>query len=432
MGVVMWAVRSLISSVLGMVIFLSFLALLLVNSLSGKLLNDEFYTRALASENAYQRIYDEVLVDPEVRREIQGILGDSGLLSYQDLLQVLREVAPPEYLQAQVEAAIESSVDYFAGDTDTWTAYVELGPALDNVKPALFRLVDRRVDVVPLAQPDPRKGPVEQVTDLARQADAFFQDLAQGRVPAAAPSIEAIPASFRGTAFDSFMNGFLASPGLDPRVRQGLQGGSAELRQLFIAGDTRQFAKAAVRAALTPMVDDAIAQVRGRLDSHGRVDLVALAKQSEGGSQAWAEIQPQVDQARRWTARLSSLGLLALAGVAGGALLMGLVHLPRLNKALGWPGLTLLATGATFYGISRLMGSALLERLDRLVDGNTARLAAWPPAAVDLVTDVLRALSRQLTDGFVTPALALMAVGVALLFAAVVAFLVQSRSAALD
>jgi hypothetical protein len=228
------------------------------------------------------------------------------------------------------------------------------------------------------------------------------------------------------------MNGFLASPNLDPRVRQGLQGGSAELRQVFIAGDTRQFAKVAVRAALTPMVDDALAQVRSRLDAQGRVDLVALSKQSEGGGQAWAEIQPQVDQARRWTARLPSLGLLALAGVAGGAFLMGLVHLPRLSKALGWPGFTLLATGATFYGLSRFMGSALLDRLDRLVDANTAQLAALPPSAVDLVTDVLRALSRQLTDGFVTPALALMAVGVALMFAAVVAFLVQSRSAALD
>ncbi len=432
MGVLLWVIRSLLSSVLGLVIFVSFLALLAVNSLSGKLLNDEFYARALASEHAYTRVYDEVLMDPQVRREIQAALGDSGLVSYQDLLKVLREVAPPEYLQAQTESAIESSVDYFAGDTDTWTAYIELGQALDQVKPAVFRLVDRRIDLVPLAQPDPQKPPAQQAADLAQQAGAFFTALGQGGLPGAVPSIEAIPEPLRGAAFDNFMAGMLNGRTLDPRVQQGLQARYDELRRVFVAGDTRQVAKVAARAALTPLVDAALAQIRSRLDAQARVDLVAMVKQSEGGGQTWAELQPQVDRARRWTARLPMLGLLALAGVAGGAFLMGLVHLPRLSRSLGWPGFTLLTVGATFFGLSKLMESALLGRLDRLIDGSAARLSGMPPSVVDLLTDVAGALARQLAAGFVTPALALMAVGAALLFAAGVAFLLQRRATSLD
>lgn len=432
MGVVLWIFRSTVSSVMGMVIFISFLALLIVNSISGKLLNDDFYARALAHENAYQRVYDEVLMEPQVRLEIQAALGDSDLLSYQDLIQVLREVAPPEYLQRQVEQAIESSLDYLASDTDTWTAYIELGPALDQVKPALFRLVDRRIDFIPLAQPDPQKAPAVQLADLAQQADAFFRYLSQGRAPPGVPAIEAIPEPLRGPAFDGFMTSLLQSRNLDPRVRQGLESSRAELRQVFISGDTRKVAKLAARAALTPLVDDALAGVRSQLDSQARLDLAALAKQQWEGASTWAEMQPQVDQARRWTARLPVLGMLALAGIAGGALVMGLVHLPRLGKSLGFPGFTLLLVGATFFGLNKLMASSLVDRLDRLVDSNAARLSALPPSVVDLVTDVLGALARQLADGFVSPALALMAMGAALLLAAVAAFLIQRRSLSLD
>ncbi|MSQ05667.1 MAG: hypothetical protein EXR46_00450 [Dehalococcoidia bacterium] len=432
MGVLLWALRSLISSLLSAVIFLSFLALLIVNSFSNKLLNDDVYSRALASEHAYTRIYDEVLMDPQIRQEIQAALGDTGLISYQDLLRVLREAAPPEYLQAQTERAIESSVDYFAGDADTWTAYIELGPALDQVKPVLFRLVDQRIDLVPLAQPDPSKTPGQQLAGLVQQAEALVDDLANRRVPSAVPSLEALPAQLRGPAFDSFIAGLISDSSLDPRFRQGLQNNRDELRRVFVAGDTRQVAKLAARAALSPVVDDALAQVRSRLDPQARVDLVALVKESEGGGQVWAELQPWIDQARLWMPRLSLLGLLALAGVAGGAFLLGLIHLPRLTKALSRPGFALLAVGASSFFLSKLTQSALLERLDGLVDASAAGLTGVPPSVIDLITDVAGAVARQLTDGFVIPSVALMAVGIALLFAAVVAFLVDRRSLSVD
>lgn len=270
------------------------------------------------------------------------------------------------------------------------------------------------------------------MVDLARQAEGFFQDLSQGKVTQGVPDMAAIPEAFRGPAFDGFMSSLLANGSLDPRVRQGLVSSQAELRQVFISGDTRQVAKLAARAALTPLVDEALTRVRSRLDSQSRIDLAALAQQQWQGAATWAEVQPQVEEARRWAARLPMLGMLALAGIAGGALVMGLVHLPRLSKALGFPGLTLLLTGAAFFGLSRLMASPLLDRLDRLVERNTAQLSTMPPSVVDLVTDVMAALARQLTEGFLSPAIAMMAIGTALLFAAAVAFLVQPRSLSLD
>ena len=63
MGVVLWLARSLTSFVLGSLIFSSFMVLLLVNNISSKLFSPEFYTESISEQDAYNRIYDEVLVD---------------------------------------------------------------------------------------------------------------------------------------------------------------------------------------------------------------------------------------------------------------------------------------------------------------------------------------------------------------------------------
>ena len=74
-------VRSLISFVLGVAIFVAFLGLLVASSFSDKLLSADIYIDTLAEENeagkdAYDRIYDEVLLDPELKETTEDLLGD--------------------------------------------------------------------------------------------------------------------------------------------------------------------------------------------------------------------------------------------------------------------------------------------------------------------------------------------------------------------
>ena len=96
-------VKSFAALVLGLVIFFGFLFVLLTNNLSDKLLSADFYSNIIHGQDTYNRIYDEVLLDEELARTTQDLLGDLQVLSQEEIVQLLREIMPPEYLQSQVE-----------------------------------------------------------------------------------------------------------------------------------------------------------------------------------------------------------------------------------------------------------------------------------------------------------------------------------------
>ena len=67
MGCIVPILRAGAGLVLGGVIFIGFALSLYVSSVSSKLLNADFYEDIIESEAAYDRIYDEVLVDDELK-----------------------------------------------------------------------------------------------------------------------------------------------------------------------------------------------------------------------------------------------------------------------------------------------------------------------------------------------------------------------------
>ena len=62
MGCLLDILRSVLALVLGVVVFLGFLFLLLLNNVSDKMLSSEFYIDTIDGENTYERVYDDVLV----------------------------------------------------------------------------------------------------------------------------------------------------------------------------------------------------------------------------------------------------------------------------------------------------------------------------------------------------------------------------------
>ena len=59
----LWILRSLLSFILGLLVFGAFLVHVVFGVLDG-LFNDWTYADALAEQDAYQRLYSEVLLDP--------------------------------------------------------------------------------------------------------------------------------------------------------------------------------------------------------------------------------------------------------------------------------------------------------------------------------------------------------------------------------
>ena len=150
--------------ILGLVVFVAVGILTADSLMSNKLLNADFYTEIISQQDTYNRIYDEVLLEDEVRRA-SGELFPAELVSHEDLVGILRSVVPPEYLRGQVERVIDSIIEYLREDgggpetdnTGQLQIYVELGPALARVKPVAIDYVRERIDRVPEAPPgEPR------------------------------------------------------------------------------------------------------------------------------------------------------------------------------------------------------------------------------------------------------------------------------------
>ena len=146
MGCLLDILRSVGALVLGVIVFFGFLFLLFLNNFSDKMLSSQFYIDTIAGEDTYNRVYDEVLLDEDLLGTTQDLLGGVQVVTQEDIVMLLRQIVPPEYLQSQVEGSIHRTVDYFNEDRATLDLYIDLGPPLSNVKPVLFQYIDRRID----------------------------------------------------------------------------------------------------------------------------------------------------------------------------------------------------------------------------------------------------------------------------------------------
>ena len=91
--------------ILGLLVFVGLAFLLLVVNTTQRLDDPGLYRAAFIETDAYNRIYDEVLVDAAVQDETLDLLGGVSLET-QEAIEVLRDVMPPAYLQEQMESNI--------------------------------------------------------------------------------------------------------------------------------------------------------------------------------------------------------------------------------------------------------------------------------------------------------------------------------------
>ena len=408
--------RFVATPILGIAIFAGLLLTLVVNNIVDKLLNAEFYTDTIAEQNTYNRIYDDVLLDQKAKDKVQELLGDVKVVSPEDVVGLVRGLLPPEYLQSQVEGAIQRAMAYFNEDLDTLELYLEMGSAIDKIKPTLLDYVDRRIDGIPEADPGPAEcnpGTVKSVGDGYQEV---FRNLAGGQVPASLPSIKVIAEPCRVLIFDAAFPALFADDTLDSRITQALGNSTDDIRAAFVAGDTHGVLKAAARPLSEPLVDDAVAKIRERLDEGDRLNLIrVLAESSSDPTEE--EIRVEVADAKALVVQYRALGgTLAALMLYGGAILLAVLHLPKLSAAMRWPGIFLLVSGGLIFIIGKILESKVVDWLITGVDKITANAPGIPGPAINLISDLVLSFGQQLTQGFAAPAFTVLIVG-ALLFA---------------
>ena len=408
------AIRTVATLILGIVIFLGFLFLLGERTFSANLLNADFYKDTISGQDTYNRIYDQVLLDQELQETTRDLLGDIKVVSHQDVVQLLREIVPPEYLRSQVEDAIQRSVDYLNQDADTLELYLDLGPPLDLIKPTLLGYVDRRIDEIPEDDPGPPECSRERVGELAQGYLDTFKVLSSGEIPESLPSIKGIPQPCRELIFDTLFGTSVASSPLESRAQQGLMNSREAIRAEFVAGNTHGVLKQALRPLATPLMDDAIDKLKENLDSQNRLDIIQkIAEWNPHFTEE--ELRAQADESRRLMNRVRGLGeTVAIIMVVGGAVAMVLVHYPKVSGGMRWAGIAYLVTGGVFFGIGTVLESQLPARLTLLVERGAGQVAGIPVSLATLATDLIVSFAKQLTGGMAAPSLTLLTVGAVL------------------
>ena len=311
--------RPLSSLILGAVVFLAFFAYLLFNVFDGHFLSADFYAEALEEEEVYLRVYDEVLVDPELEDVREELLGNVDV-PLDEVSEVAKRIMPPEYLQSETERVLDELIDYLKRDTDELDLYVELAGPLENASGELVRYAEERIERIEVVGVDgttaegdggesrERGAPageadevgVGEATELAMEAlesgepirleqveletdeewthywEDTVHELQSGELPSRVPKLEGVDIETRLESYDEALMELretddvppevldaLAEPETDTRIREALQRDTPDLAaEEAIIQDVL---KAASSGVIPSVVDDALDEVRREL-----------------------------------------------------------------------------------------------------------------------------------------------------------------------
>ena len=144
------------------------------------------YQNALVRADAYNRVYTDVLTDPQLTEAKEELLGNLGLGSLDPAsariiaTNTLRWALPPSTVRLGTEALIDAVVRYLRGDSDRIAVRVDLGSVLSQLDDVTLAEARAAVAVarplIAATVPQYRAGVAE-----------FMSDVAAGRIPSVVP-----------------------------------------------------------------------------------------------------------------------------------------------------------------------------------------------------------------------------------------------------
>ena len=204
--------RALAGLVLGLAIFAGLLYFLVVVNFSQRLVESEVYNVAISDTDAYNRVYNEVLVDEALKGQTGNLLGDVDLQVHEEAVEVLREVMPPAYLQEQTEENIDRFTEFLRYEREELGIYASLKEPLERIEPAVLGKIHEIIDELEIEDPPSGGCSTEAIQRLAAASAEPYARLSDGEIPDSAPSLKILTPVCREQGFD----GWFDRPPLDP------------------------------------------------------------------------------------------------------------------------------------------------------------------------------------------------------------------------
>ncbi len=342
-------------------------------------LDEATYTTALAGADAYDRVYTEVLADPEVAELKEALLGGLGVpapLTVQARalgVNVTRWVVPPSTLRALTEPVIRGALAYIRGDTPRLDATVVVGRIADRVPTTTIREVRAR-----LASAADRT--VDSTDEFAAAMQQVADQLVAGQVPSSIPKVG-------GTAFDPTAVADAILDAVGDRADEQLR---ATVTATVLAGDQRD----AVITAAAVLVGDHAAAAAATLAAEPTVDVAALV--ARHAEQPVGRIVARFDTLRdvaRWFSAWTVLAGAALA-LAGAAAILWVQRRSR-RAAAWWIGGALVASGVVVIVAWLIVRAAVAPPL---APATTSDATGWrlPSSVATLLSDVVGRVGARL------------------------------------
>ena len=413
----MTVLRALAGLVLGMVIFAGLLYYLVVVNFSQRLEDPEVYNVAISETDAYNRIYDEVLVDEALEDQAEHLLGGLDISGSEEAVDLLKDVMPPAYLQEQTEANIDRFTGFLRHERANLQIYAELKEPLERISPAVQSKVHGIIDDLTIVEPASSGCSVDSLRQLAAASAEPYSRLSDGELPDSSPSLKILNRECRERDYDQWFELVLNDPVMNSEAALILESRKEDFRGLFVEGDTRAFLKAIADALVEPLVEDAVSDLRRELQRGDRFDVLDwLAEGSDDVGRR--DIDEQAEALRDVVSAANGTGkIVALLMIVLGVLALAAVHLPKPSDVLRWPGVTLLLGAAVCLGVGVVLNSAIPGQINEAVTRSADFSADVPASAVNLAGDLLESFGKQATAGFMPMSIAVIVLG-ALLIAA--------------
>ena len=276
-----WILRTIASLFLGVLVLCS--AILLFSTfVVTTVIRDDIYADALAEERAYSRLYSEVLTSQLVTDIRRKYILELALLPPEDIVDFVRDTAPPEYLQEQTESNLHRLSAYLKGESRQLHFYLDLSEPLERIPATLADLIEARAaesSKLLIHRANPIAADVTG-QELAADIVTDLETLLDGGNPSRAV------AEFTGksreellTIVDQALDEILANPDVPIAYRQALGDARPKLQSSFADDRSGDFLEVAIGVLVQPAVAAIVAGVDVELDDGNKLDLIPLLSQ---------------------------------------------------------------------------------------------------------------------------------------------------------
>jgi len=344
--------------VLVLVLVAGFLGFLATHAVKSRLVDEAYYQDALASSNVYDRLYDELLLDPEFAPQVDALLGGVDI-PREKIVVTLKELIKPEYLRQIVNAIVAQLVSYMH-EGKKLELTLDITPIVEGVYQFAIKTVVQILDTLPVKQN-------QSFEEFVQEFQMVLQALkAEGAPPAAIPSYP-IPEE----AQEQVVLILLGTAGIDPQTEQGQAAGYqllALVQQNNVAGAIKltaaQLLDNLIRSKIRELSENKYVQ---KLESETGIHLLLgpTPAQTESVADKLSIVQ-QIDGAASWARPLcAALVLLCAAGLF-------LVWRSDGRRRFLWPGVSLGVAGV-LGAVGWLIARGMVEsRATDMVEGKTS------------------------------------------------------------